>query len=112
MPVYEYRCDACGTDFSAMRPLAHSSRPHACPECRGEARRIVLSAPAVAGMPAADRTAHAVNERARHEPKSSAQLAHRHGPGCGCGSGVSKATAVSADGKKSFPAKRPWMISH
>lgn len=112
MPVYEYLCDGCGSDFTALRPMSQSSQPHPCPDCGGEAQRALLSAPAYAGMPAADRKAHAINERARHEPRSSAQLGHKHGPGCGCGSGVSKATAVAPDGKKSFPTKRPWMISH
>lgn len=111
MPVYEYLCDGCGTDFSALRPMAQSSLPHACPRCGGEARRALLSAPAYAGMPAADRNAHAVNERARHEPKSSSRLGHVHGAGCGCGK-PGKATAVAPDGKKWFPTKRPWMISH
>jgi len=112
MPVYEYLCDGCGIDFSAMRPMAQSSAPHACPECGSDAPRAMLSAPAYAGMPAAQRTAHSVNERAKHEPKSSSQLGHRHGPGCGCGSGPSRTTVVAPDGKKSFPTKRPWMISH
>ena len=110
MPVYEYLCAACGTEFSALRPMAHSSLPHSCPECGGEAPRALLSAPAYAGMPSAARKAHAINERARHEPISSSQLSHKHGPGCGCG--VGKPTTLSADGKKSFPTKRPWMISH
>ena len=57
------------------------------------------------------RNAHAVNERARHEPKSSSRLGHVHGAGCGCGK-PGKATAVAPDGKKWFPTKRPWMISH
>jgi len=111
MPVYEYLCDGCGTDFSALRPMAQSSLPHACPECGSEAQRALLSAPAYAGMPAAQRAAHATNERARHEPKSSSKLGHVHGPGCGCGK-PGKSTVVAPDGKKSFPTKRPWMISH
>ena len=111
MPVYEYLCDGCGTDFSALRPMAQSSLPHPCPECGSEAQRALLSPPAYAGMPAADRNAHAVNERARHEPKSSSRLGHVHGAGCGCGK-PGKATAVAPDGKKWFPTKRPWMISH
>lgn len=111
MPVYEYLCEGCGTDFSALRPMAQSSLPHACPRCGGEAQRALLSPPAYAGMSAADRQAHAVNERARHEPKSSSTLGHAHGPGCGCGK-PGKSTVVAPDGKKSFPAKRPWMISH
>jgi hypothetical protein len=39
---------------------------------------------------------------------------HPHGPGCACcGGGKSKSRAVTgADGSKTFPADRPWMISH
>jgi putative FmdB family regulatory protein len=37
-----------------------------------------------------------------------------HGPGCSCCSGGARRsrTAKAADGKKSFPSARPWMISH
>lgn len=111
MPVYEYLCDGCGTDFSVLRPMAQSGLPHACPECGAQAPRTMLSAPAYAGMPAAERVAYATNERARHEPKTSSQLGHVHGPGCGCGK-PGKSTVVAPDGKKGFPSKRPWMISH
>lgn len=112
MPVYEYACGGCGTEFTALRRMVESSLPHACPECGSAADRAMLTAPAYAGMPAASRIAHATNERAQHEPKSSSKLGHVHGAGCGCGSGISKTTAVAPDGKKSFPTKRPWMISH
>lgn len=111
MPVYEYLCQDCGADFSVLRPMAQSSQPHACPGCGGEAQRALLSAPAYAGMPAAQRNAHAINERARHEPKSSSKLGHVHGPGCGCGKPGSS-TVVGPDGRKGFPSKRPWMIGH
>ncbi len=111
MPVYEYAGPGCGTEFTALRPMADSKLPHACPECGSAADRAMLTAPAFAGMPSAMRIAHATNERARHEPKSSSKLGHVHGPGCGCGK-PSKATPVAADGGKSFPTKRPWMISH
>lgn len=112
MPVYEYLCEGCGRDFALMRPMAQSGQAHACPGCGGEAQRALLSAPAVAGMAAGQRSAHAINERSAHEPKSSAQLGHRHGPGCGCGGGLSTTTARAPDGSKHFPTKRPWMISH
>jgi hypothetical protein len=60
-------------------------------------------------MPTAVRQAHAVNERSAHEPRTSA----RHGAGCSCCGGGRKSNAVQApNGAKSFPAKRPWMISH
>jgi hypothetical protein len=37
----------------------------------------------------------------------------KHPAGCGCCSTSKKATTVRApDGAKSFPSKRPWMISH
>lgn len=112
MPVYEYLCEGCGRDFALMRPMAQSGQPQACPGCGGEAHRALLSAPAVAGMAAGQRRAHAINERSAHEPKSSAQSGHRHGPGCGCASAVSPATVRAGDGSKHFPSKRPWMISH
>jgi putative FmdB family regulatory protein len=112
MPVYEYLCDECGTDFTALRRMSEASAPHDCPECGEPAHRAMLTAPAYAGMPATERKAHSINERARHEPKLSSQVGHVHGPGCGCGSGPSKSTKVAPDGKKSFPSKRPWMISH
>ncbi|MEO1363845.1 MAG: zinc ribbon domain-containing protein, partial [Pseudomonadota bacterium] len=38
-----------------------------------------------------------------------------HGPNCSCCSGGStrpSKTLHHADGSKSFPTKRPWMISH
>ncbi|MCW5624683.1 MAG: zinc ribbon domain-containing protein [Burkholderiales bacterium] len=113
MPVYEYLCDTCG-GFDALRPMARASEPHACPDCGEDAPRAMLSAPAFSGMSSATRTAHAINERSAHAPKESGKLepTHRHGPGCGCGSASAKATRTHADGAKSFPSKRPWMISH
>jgi putative FmdB family regulatory protein len=108
MPAYEYDCAQCG-GFTAIRPMSASGDPQTCPGCGEMAPRAILTAPAFAGMPAASRIAHATNERARHEPKQSS----KHGAGCGCCSGARKpAAAAAADGVKSFPSKRPWMISH
>jgi hypothetical protein len=75
----------------------------------------MLSAPTLATMDGATRSAHATNERAANAPMTSAEYAarHKHGPGCGCCSGKpSKSTVRAADGSKAFPTKRPWMISH
>jgi len=108
MPAYEYRCDTCG-DFVALRSIADRNTPCACPGCGADATRM-MSMPALATLSATTRSAHATNERARHEPKSSA--GHVHGPGCGCGSGKKTATVKAPDGAKAFPTKRPWMISH
>lgn len=115
MPTYEFGCTHCGDDFVAMRRIAERNDPMACPGCGGEAVRVVLTAPTMWSMSSSDRKAHATNEKARHAPKSSEEYkaTHKHGPGCGCcGGGLSKATVTAPDGKKAFPTKRPWMISH
>lgn len=107
MPTYEYACEACG-DFTALRSMAQCRDPHPCPSCGKPAARAFATAPAFAGLPAAVRRAHAVNERSANEPRS----ASGHGAGCAC-CGTGKSSAVrGADGSKAFPTKRPWMISH
>lgn len=108
MPLYEYECRDCGP-FEAMRPLAESAQPGECPGCGGAAPRAILTAPAFAGMPAATRQAHATNERSRHEPR---RVSGSHGPNCGCCSNKKSNAVRAANGAKSFPSQRPWMISH
>jgi hypothetical protein len=64
-------------------------------------------------MPGQTRKAHAINERAAHEPKTSSSL--KHGKGCSCcaSPAIGKgSTLKTPDGAKLFPRKRPWMISH
>ena len=109
MPVYDYDCAQCGP-FTAMRPMAKSAEPLECPNCGVAAPRAFFTAPAVAGMDAGRRNAMATNERASHEPRSSKS----HGSGCGCCATprAKPGTATSAEGAKSFPKARPWMISH
>lgn len=111
MPVYEYDCPACG-DFTAMRPMAEYREPQPCPGCGVPAPRVLLSAPRLPVLGAAVRKAHAINERSAHEPKRSG--GKTHGAGCACckPGARSTGTRVAADGAKSFPARRPWMISH
>jgi putative FmdB family regulatory protein len=109
MPLYDYECAVCGA-FEAMCSMAQRDATAYCPECGSVAARVV-SLPAYSLMEASARTAHATNERARHEPKRAS--AHVHGPGCGCSNTTSNKTTVkAADGSKAFPSKRPWMISH
>jgi len=108
MPVYDYDCSDCGT-FTVLRPMAEYLQPHPCPGCGYSAGRVLLTAPAFAGMDAGRRTAIATNERSANAPKRSAG----HRPGCACCvSTTSKRTRIGKDGSKSFPASRPWMISH
>lgn len=41
MPLYEYYCAACHGIFQHIRQIREASLPAACPECRGEAPRIM-----------------------------------------------------------------------
>lgn len=114
MPTYDYVCPDCGP-FEARAPIAEYRDPRPCPHCAAESVRALLTVPHFATMDAGRRQAHATNERSSHEPKSTKKGGH--GPGCSCcASGAAKTQGSGAfyrpDGSKSFPAKRPWMISH
>jgi putative FmdB family regulatory protein len=113
MPTYEYDCVACG-GFDAFRAMAERNEPVACPGCGSAAPRVFATAPRLALMASSTRVAEATNERARHQPKNSAEYARlKHPAGCGCcTTGKSKSTVVAPNGAKTFPSKRPWMIAH
>jgi putative FmdB family regulatory protein len=113
MPIYEYLCEACGP-FTELRPMAECEAPSDCPACGDSAPRVMLTAPRLAGMPTERLIAHGVNERSAHEPMvSGSERAHRHSATCGCGSKTkTKPVPAAAPVAKSFPSKRPWMISH
>ena len=112
MPTYDYACEHCG-GFDALRSLSQRDEPAACPHCAAPSARVFVSAPRLALMQDGTRSAIALNERARHEPKSSRDYARlRHPAGCGCCAGTRGATLTGANGNKAFPSKRPWMISH
>lgn len=108
MPVYDYLCDGCGP-FTALRPMSEFQTPQPCEGCGNLARRAMLTAPGLAGMDAGQRRAHATNERSANAPTK----AKRHPASCGCcTSRGSKPRVAEAVAAKSFPAARPWMISH
>jgi putative FmdB family regulatory protein len=112
MPVYEYECAACGP-FTQMRSMSECADPQDCPVCTRRAPRVMLTAPHFASMPAETRKARAINERSAHAPRTLDQHRATHRPGCKCCSGLSKRlVAKTANGAKSFPTARPWMISH
>ena len=109
MPVYEYMCKDCGV-FEEMAPMSRFSDPHPCPACGTQAPRVMLTVPRISAVSSSTRHAHETNERAADSPKRS-----NHGPNCACcGGGAKKQskTLHRPDGSKSFPTKRPWMISH
>lgn len=111
MPVYDYMCAEHGA-FEAVRPMAQYATPCDCPDCGMAAPRVMLGVPRLATLDTGTRRAHATNERSADSPKST----RSHGPGCGCCAGKRSAkpgrTLHRADGSKSFPSSRPWMISH
>jgi putative FmdB family regulatory protein len=53
MPIYEYLCKTCKTEFELLRPMSAKDAPP-CPECGGEevARRLSLFAASAAGAKA------------------------------------------------------------
>lgn len=109
MPVYEYQCETCGV-FEEMKPMSRFADPCDCPVCGTSAPRVMLTVPRLSAVSRATRRAHETNERAADSPKRSS-----HGPNCGCcGGGAKKPskTLHHPNGAKSFPTKRPWMISH
>ncbi|MBX6394037.1 MAG: zinc ribbon domain-containing protein, partial [Burkholderiales bacterium] len=61
MPVYEYLCAECGP-FTVLRAMEERGEPHECPACLQPAPRVLLSAPALATMPAAARPPHPNNQ--------------------------------------------------
>lgn len=116
MPFYDYDCRACGS-FSVLRTLEDRNLPARCPACQMLARRA-MTAPSLSLMAASLRSAHARNEKSRHEP--GVQKRHRCGSGCGCGSpktSRNKPTRTVDLGKAGrfespLKKKRPWMLGH
>lgn len=115
MPTYDYDCPACG-GFDSFRTLAARNEPAACPDCGEESHRVFVSAPRLALLAGSTRSAMEINERASHEPKSSRDYVRlKHPSGCGCCKTDARqrgAILQAANGAKTFPSKRPWMISH
>jgi putative FmdB family regulatory protein len=97
MPLYEYRCPACGL-FSALVPMNLAAEPAACPSCHDLAPRV-LSAPRLTTLSHAQRTAFERNEKSAHEPVRSNQHA--------CGTSGNCAHKP----RRSRP-QRPWMLGH
>jgi putative FmdB family regulatory protein len=115
MALYEGDCPSCGP-FDQLLPLVVSSEPCGCPECGPSSTRVILTVPAILGMDSSLRRAYATNELGANAPlvSSAESRSHKQGPGCSCcsGSGGKSRTVKTANGGKTFPRDRPWMISH
>ena len=52
MPLYEYRCNECGTEFEMMLRFSEADRQPACPKCESSQTQKKLSAVASFGTAA------------------------------------------------------------
>ena len=119
MPLYEYRCDDCGT-FSAIRKMSESSMQGICGDCGAACERII-SAPYFAILGKEQRVAHERNEKSAHEPGTMRRSS------CGCSGGhtchTDKSNAKKDQASQSEnqgavfqmqtkKTARPWMLSH
>lgn len=41
MPIYEYFCAKCKTEFELMRPFSEADKPGVCPKCNSQAQKLV-----------------------------------------------------------------------
>ena len=125
MPVYEFQCSSCGVVEQTLSIAARNTACQ-CPHCRKAVHRIIATAPRLRAKARDSVHAAQINERAQHDPvrgseahaiselsrRQGSSSAGRHPAGCGCCKGTTAGTVTHADQSKSFPGKRPWMISH
>ena len=48
MPIYEYRCDACGAKYDIFHKGRENAEDVVCPTCRSTAHTRLISAPSIA----------------------------------------------------------------
>ena len=41
MPIYEYSCPKCKTEFELRRPISEADKPAECPKCGSEAQKLI-----------------------------------------------------------------------
>lgn len=49
MPIYEYKCDECGTAYEQLRRMSDADRDLECPSCHSDQIRRLLSSFAAHG---------------------------------------------------------------
>ena len=77
MPLFEYRCEACGGEFEALVGPGETPR---CPQCGGDRLKKLLSTFAASSS---KRTPAGTCGGCDFGGDCSAS--HSHGAGCGCG---------------------------
>lgn len=50
MPIYEFRCTKCGSEFEIMRPFSQSDAPAKCPRCGGPGEKLTSVFASTAGI--------------------------------------------------------------
>ena len=108
MPIYEYRCDACGP-FSKINKMENALKETECPYCGIGAKRII-SPPFVACMTAQNRKAWEKNEKSAHEPRIKRRSCSCSGAHT-CNSGSTEVKKPQLQQSKRQHA-RPWMLGH
>jgi putative FmdB family regulatory protein len=43
MPIFEYRCQECGTEFDELESVENRDAPHECPKCGSEKSERLMS---------------------------------------------------------------------
>jgi putative FmdB family regulatory protein len=43
MPIYEYVCPKCKTEFEVMRPFSEADKSAKCPQCNSEAQKQIAN---------------------------------------------------------------------
>ncbi len=41
MPIYEYLCPKCTSEFELMRLFSEAEKPVICPKCKSEAQKLI-----------------------------------------------------------------------
>ncbi|BBP00705.1 FmdB family zinc ribbon protein [Sulfuriferula nivalis] len=117
MPLYDYHCEECGS-FTEIRKMSESDLNMECPSCGASSERVI-TAPQLAILGKAQRSAYERNEKSAHEPK----MARRSSCGCN-GTHTCSTSGKSSKSKEKTAAKtngfemqtkktaRPWMLGH
>jgi putative FmdB family regulatory protein len=96
MPIYEYRCSACGHKFELIQRFSDPPRAE-CPRCGGEAHRIISLAGFVlkgSGWYITDYPSEARKKAMKEEQKMKESAGAAAGGGNGAGESAKTKTAA------------------
>ena len=92
MPIYEYFCTKCKTEFELMRPFSEADKAGVCPKCNSRAQKLVSGFGSKTGSyiqastePFRKGIAESVEKQAQPESLEKAKKQKRKGKGKGKG---------------------------